>query len=247
MGDEQDKAWAALAQQLVSTELAPLDIDCFAAGLSNKSQDAVRIEEILFLSGEIHEEPKTLQSHCASLIAIWSAMQTPTLIDLGHCGCVGRKMLLMEPRHGRRFAIHASPIDHDRLLFVVFSATKPWADAEFVKRLAKEFVATAQSIWDDLPAAKPPAASVDAATQDLDWYQFTSRELEILKLVADGLSNKQIAKQLGSSPNTVRNQIHAVFRKTGVSNRTELAMKTLTTSTEAPSRSSDRVPAVKAG
>lgn len=243
MGDQQDNAWAALAQQLASAELTMLDIDCFAAGLSNKSQDAVRIEEILFLTGEIHEEPKTLQSHCASLIAIWSAMQTPTLIDLGHCGCVGRKMLLMEPRHGRRFAIHASPIDNERLLFVVFSATKPWADAEFVKRLAKEFVATAQSIWDDIPSAKASGVPADPSAQELDWYQFTSREIEILKLVADGLSNKQIAKQLGSSPNTVRNQIHAVFRKTGVSNRTELAMRTMMTSVEAPSRTADRVPA----
>ncbi len=39
------------------------------------------------------------------------------------------------------------------------------------------------------------------------------------------MTNKQIARELGSSPNTVRNQIYAVFRKAGVSNRTELALR----------------------
>ena len=58
-----------------------------------------------------------------------------------------------------------------------------------------------------------------------DWYRFTTREIEILKLVASGLSNKLIARELGSSPNTVRNQIYAVFRKAEVSNRTELALR----------------------
>jgi DNA-binding NarL/FixJ family response regulator len=43
--------------------------------------------------------------------------------------------------------------------------------------------------------------------------------------LAVGMSNKQIARELGSSPNTVRNQIYAVFRKAGVSNRTELALR----------------------
>lgn len=65
------------------------------------------------------------------------------------------------------------------------------------------------------------------AQQDtgLNWYQFTSREVDILKLVAAGNSNKQIARELGSSPNTVRNQIHALFRKAEVTNRTELALR----------------------
>ena len=59
----------------------------------------------------------------------------------------------------------------------------------------------------------------------LDWYVFTQREVDILRLLAQGMSNKQIARELGSSPNTVRNQVHAVFRKAGAVNRTELALR----------------------
>lgn len=227
MGQQDTQTWSSLAERLDRPDLAGLDIDCLAVGLATRQSTAVRIDDILFLHGELHEEPKTLQSHCASLIAIWGAMQTPTLIDLGHCGCVGRKMLRLEPRHGRRFAIHAQHRGEDPLLFVVFSSTRPWSDAEVVKRLAQELVDAAART---LQAAQPaPSYSLltPVPAPVVDWYQFTAREIDILKLIADGLSNKQIAKQLGSSPNTVRNQIHAVFRKTGANNRTELAMRTM--------------------
>jgi len=73
-----------------------------------------------------------------------------------------------------------------------------------------------------LPA---PRAAHAITAESLDWFTFSAREVQILKLLARGLSNKLIARELGSSPNTIRNQIHAVFRKTAVSNRTELALR----------------------
>lgn len=52
--------------------------------------------------------------------------------------------------------------------------------------------------------------------------KLSARELEIVELVARGLSNKEISTVLGSSANTVRNQLHAIFRKLSISCRTEL-------------------------
>ncbi len=54
--------------------------------------------------------------------------------------------------------------------------------------------------------------------------QLTEREREISELVANGLSNKVIATQLGISERTVKAHLNAVFRKTGLSSRTQLAL-----------------------
>jgi DNA-binding NarL/FixJ family response regulator len=49
----------------------------------------------------------------------------------------------------------------------------------------------------------------------------TIREGQVLELLADGLSNKQIASRLGVSDETVKFHLSAVFGKLGASNRTE--------------------------
>ena len=63
------------------------------------------------------------------------------------------------------------------------------------------------------------------------------RELEVVTLVAEGLQNRDIARELGISPCTVRNYLSQVFDKVGVSTRTELVRFAL-----ASSRSSIGVP-----
>lgn len=51
---------------------------------------------------------------------------------------------------------------------------------------------------------------------------FTNCEQEIVKLVIKGLSNKQIARQLAVSPETVKKHLRAIFLKTGVQSRSQL-------------------------
>ena len=52
--------------------------------------------------------------------------------------------------------------------------------------------------------------------------QFTPREASVLQLVAEGLMNKQIAKQLGTSIRNVEKYVSRLFGKTSTSSRTEL-------------------------
>ena len=55
----------------------------------------------------------------------------------------------------------------------------------------------------------------------------TNRELNIVREVAGGLSNKQIARRLGISEKTVRNHLTRAFDKLHVTNRTEAVMRAL--------------------
>ncbi|MBL0408381.1 response regulator transcription factor [Microvirga aerilata] len=50
----------------------------------------------------------------------------------------------------------------------------------------------------------------------------TSREREIVTLVAEGQSNKEIARKLGLADGTVKIHLHRIYNKLGVSNRTSL-------------------------
>lgn len=55
-----------------------------------------------------------------------------------------------------------------------------------------------------------------------NWSQLTERQREIVRWAAQGLSNKQIARHLGISPETVKSHLHHVFERAGVSGRMAL-------------------------
>jgi len=52
----------------------------------------------------------------------------------------------------------------------------------------------------------------------------TLREIEVLAMLADGLGNKEIARQLDISDNTVKSHLSSIFGKLGATNRTEAVM-----------------------
>lgn len=56
---------------------------------------------------------------------------------------------------------------------------------------------------------------------------FTAREQEVLGLLAEGMSNKAIAKRLHISEHTVKFHLNAVLSKLGASNRTEAVTRAL--------------------
>ena len=54
--------------------------------------------------------------------------------------------------------------------------------------------------------------------------ELSPRETEVLRLVAEGLANKQIARRLGITERTVKAHVGSVFRRIGVGDRTSAAL-----------------------
>jgi DNA-binding NarL/FixJ family response regulator len=50
------------------------------------------------------------------------------------------------------------------------------------------------------------------------------REEDVVRLVAEGMSNREISRQLELSEHTVRNYLYSIFEKLGVSTRVELVL-----------------------
>jgi DNA-binding NarL/FixJ family response regulator len=75
-----------------------------------------------------------------------------------------------------------------------------------------------QSLIHALAQAQPAQA-----TKNLGKNGLTNREQGVVRLVAEGMTNRDISKQLNLSENTVRNYLFRIFNKVGSSNRLELA------------------------
>lgn len=77
------------------------------------------------------------------------------------------------------------------------------------------------SSWNELPPVDTAVFALEAPHHTL--AQLTERQREIVHLAAQGLSNKQIARNLGISPETVKTHLHHAFERAGVSGRVALS------------------------
>ena len=73
-----------------------------------------------------------------------------------------------------------------------------------------------------LPRPDSPAAS--EAPDGQPAQLLTDREYEVARAVCQGLANKSIARELRISEKTVKNHLSSIYRRTGVSGRTQLAI-----------------------
>ena len=89
-----------------------------------------------------------------------------------------------------------------------------WLDSHTTAAVIRQFVAN-----DEQPAPPPQAAPRDRERSPL-----SQREREIVALVAQGFKNKEMAEKMFISEQTVKNHLHNIFDKLGVSDRLELAL-----------------------
>jgi DNA-binding CsgD family transcriptional regulator len=64
-----------------------------------------------------------------------------------------------------------------------------------------------------------------ASPRQSDGHSFTERQRQIIQLVSLGYDNRQIGQSLCIAEQTVKNHLHAIFEKAGVTRRSDLAME----------------------
>ncbi|MEM7156710.1 MAG: response regulator transcription factor [Myxococcota bacterium] len=72
-----------------------------------------------------------------------------------------------------------------------------------------------------------PAQPATTTVPEVDVEPLTARETEVLELVASGLSNRQIAAELGISAHTVKFHVNAILGKLDVHSRTEAVVRAM--------------------
>jgi len=72
-----------------------------------------------------------------------------------------------------------------------------------------------------VPTATNPSSSARSS------WELSQREMDFLKLMVKGMSNKEIASDLGLSIRTVQGHLRQIFKKLGVSSRTEAVVYAL--------------------
>ena len=77
----------------------------------------------------------------------------------------------------------------------------------FPERLTKE----AERLWMEAETGQERRATL------------TDRERQVIRLISEGLSNKQIARRLNVTDGTIKVHLHHIFEKLRVDNRTTLA------------------------
>lgn len=98
---------------------------------------------------------------------------------------------------------------------------------------AKMELDAAEKLFNELDA-QPDLARIRAirtGSKATGADNLTARELEVLALMADGGSNREIAGKLGISPKTVNRHVENIFNKLGVSSRAAAVAKALKTGT----------------
>ena len=117
---------------------------------------------------------------------------------------------LGEPRGIIRTFVDEGPA----LAQLLYEAIKHELSPEYVQRIIAAF-----------PTVMPEPIA-ERSSQENEWIEpLTDRELEILQLVAEGLSNQEVSKQLYLSANTVKTHLRNLYGKLGVNSRTQAVAK----------------------
>ena len=142
-------------------------------------------------------------------------------------GLVGGLLIATLQYTQYRFIVIEHSVDiYGALVAVLFAAFGVWLGLRITRR--REVVRETVVIKEVLVPAEAPAPDSGTFTPNTARQQtlgITARELQILALVARGLSNREIASQLFVSENTVKTHCARAFDKLGAARRTQAVQR----------------------
>jgi two-component system, NarL family, response regulator LiaR len=147
-------------------------------------------------------------------------------------GLVGGLLIATLQYTEYRFVIIEHSVElYGALVAVLFAAFGIWLGLRITRRREATPAALQEAgrptiVVKGVPVAAPaPAASFAPNRARQQTLGITARELEILALVARGLSNREIANQLFVSENTVKTHCARAFSKLGAARRTQAVQR----------------------
>ncbi|GGK58097.1 DNA-binding response regulator [Planomonospora parontospora subsp. parontospora] len=165
-----------------------------------------------------------------ALALVGRAQPDVVLMDLampGMGGVAATERLTRDHPHVRVVVLSMS--DDDDSVFAAMRAgargyvLKGARKAELVRSV--QAAAEGEAIFSPAIAARMTAYFAERERSEPALPELTRREREILALVAEHLTNPQIAARLGLSQKTVRNHVSAVFAKLQVADRAQAIMR----------------------
>jgi DNA-binding CsgD family transcriptional regulator len=151
-------------------------------------------------------------------------MKRPGLI--GHVltyGIIGGALIALMQWSEYRFVVMEHSIEiYGGLIAAAFAGLGIWLGIKLT-RSKKEIVVREVVVTKEVPAAMAPFVAGPFTRNDRrrEELGITPRELDILELIAQGLSNREIAEKLFVSENTVKTHSSRVFDKLGAKRRTQ--------------------------
>ncbi|SDE95126.1 response regulator transcription factor [Terriglobus roseus] len=168
------------------------------------------------------------------------------MIVLGQCGAPDELLSLIAPARNAILLLAAS-LDADidrtfaaasangvRIILLHDNGNEP--EAIIVRKmdgLLSRHVSTddllhcVRRVFNGERAVKAPVAEADDSAGRRIRDALTTRELQIVGFIVQGWKNRQIAEEIGTKEQVVKNYLRSIYDKTGASDRLELALFTL--------------------
>jgi DNA-binding NarL/FixJ family response regulator len=188
---------------------------------------------------------------CASLKSILEASSEITVVGTGYNGkeaislynSLNPDVLLMDIRMDKATGLEAAEtiLKSDKNAKILFLTT--FADDEYIVKALKigvkgyilkqnfesivpslSAVFFGQSVFGEDIVSKIPSFFNGSGKADFSALDINEKELEIIKLIAEGLNNKEISSSLFLSEGTVRNYLSVILEKLHLRDRTQIAI-----------------------
>ncbi|SDY97520.1 response regulator [Tindallia californiensis] len=93
--------------------------------------------------------------------------------------------------------------------------------------VAQDIMVMHREIYESTLKNNTPALANHAPTLEIDGIQFTKSDLQIMKGIAEGKTNKEIALLLNYSEGTIKNKVSQLLSKTNLQDRTQISVYAL--------------------
>jgi LuxR family maltose regulon positive regulatory protein len=198
--EKSDNAWPYYLQELDSLTLARLHI------AQNHAQEALKVLQYpLNMAVKFQRTGVEIEIHIVQALSYQSLGRIEQAV-----ASIQKALTLAEPEgYIRLFVDEGQPMA--RLLYEVEA-----------RKIALEYTGKLLATFSVNPSVSAVQKQQTALIETLG-----RREIEVLNLIAEGLSNKEIASQLNLSEHTVNSHIGNILKKLHLANRTQAALYAL--------------------